>query len=113
MFVGLIYSNCCFLRSWVTDQLLDTDGKIKPVVSNLTMLIKQFEEKQIQEGSEKGKIPLTIYLPDCNPLKISAKDTSDFREVINIVLATHKERGVKPPLDYNNPKLYELRIHEG
>lgn len=85
---------------------------LKPV-SGLTKAFAVHAAKLLEVGSEKGKINLTIYLPDCSPLKVSAKDTSDFKELISIILATHKEKNVSPALDYKNPANYELRIHEG
>ncbi len=85
---------------------------LKPV-SGLSKALAAHAAKLLEVGSEKGKINLTIYLPDCSPLKVSAKESSDFKELIAIVLATHKEKGVTPALDYTHPTNYELRIHEG
>ena len=101
------------LSAQLTNQLNAPVDPTKPKLSGLSLLFQEFEAKQAQAGNEKGKIPLIIYLPDCSPLKIVAKDTCDFKDVINIVLATHKEQGIQPPLDYNRPQNYELRIHEG
>ncbi len=46
-------------------------------------------------------------------IKITLKDTSDFRDVIQMTLQQHQQEGILPPLDYANPLNYELRIHEG
>lgn len=100
-------------KTQLTAPLNEAVDPTKPKLSGLSLMFQEFEAKQAQAGNEKGKIPLIIYLPDCSPLKIVAKDTCDFKDVINIVLATHKEQGIQPPLDYNRPQNYELRIHEG
>jgi putative component of toxin-antitoxin plasmid stabilization module len=44
---------------------------------------------------------------------VNVKETSNFQEVVLQILKAHEKQGVQPPLDYNDPGMYELRIHEG
>lgn len=54
-----------------------------------------------------------MYLPDYTSLKVYVKEKCTFGELIKQVLAEHKQQGLQPPLDYDEPENYEVRIHEG
>lgn len=85
-------------------------------VSALTKLIEEFQATEEVAGDgdrDGGGLPLTIYLPDCSSITVHVKETSNFKEVILQVLRTHEKQGVMPPLEYKDPGMYELRIHEG
>lgn len=92
---------------------LDPDAE-KPV-STLSRLIEDSAATQEEEAAaaQEGGVALTIYLPDCNSLAVNVKETSNFRDVIMKILLTHEKLGLEPPLVYNDPGMYELRIHEG
>lgn len=63
--------------------------------------------------SEKGNIPLTIYLPNCESMIVMVYDHNTFNDLILRILMKHKKLSLQPPLVYDNPQLYELRMHEG
>jgi hypothetical protein len=71
------------------------------------------ERKATDAGTGKNCVPLTIYLPDCSPMSVSVKKTGNFKEVILQILIAHEKQGIQPPLIYDDPDMYELRIHEG
>lgn len=93
-------------------QKLDAEQR---VVSALSRLIEESEipDEEATDQKENGGLALTIYLPDCNSLTVHVKETSNFRDVIQRTLVTHEKQGILPPLVYNDPGAYELRIHEG
>jgi len=84
-------------------------------VSALSRMIEESEipDEETTDQKENGGLALTIYLPDCNSLTVHVKETSNFRDVIQRTLVTHEKQGILPPLVYNDPGAYELRIHEG
>jgi len=87
----------------------------KPVVSALSRMIEESEvpDEESADQRENGGLALTIYLPDCNSLTVHVKESCNFRDVILRTLLTHEKQGIQPPLLYNDPGAYELRIHEG
>lgn len=46
-------------------------------------------------------------------MKVYINDTSTFGDLITLVLQSHKDSNKKPPLMYDCPDFYELRMHEG
>jgi hypothetical protein len=46
-------------------------------------------------------------------MTVHVVETSNFREVILQILKAHEKQGLQPPLEYRDPGMYELRIHEG
>ena len=60
-----------------------------------------------------GGTKLTIYLPDCSPMVVYVPETSTYEQVVNKVLATHKDKGLQPALKYDDPGNYELYLNEG
>lgn len=87
-----------------------------PVVSALSRMIEDSDAAADDDdgnGRENGDLALTIYLPDCNSLIVNVKESCNFKDVIQRVLITHEKQGILPPLIYNDPGMYELRIHEG
>lgn len=71
------------------------------------------KEDAAGEVEKESGTPLTIYLPDCSAITVNVKETSNFKEVIQQTLKSHEKQGVQPPLFYDDPGMYELRIHEG
>lgn len=86
-----------------------------PPISVLSRMIEECISLDDDNDADKdsGGVPLTIYLPDYNSIMVNVKETSNFKEVIQQVLVSHEKQGVEPPLDYRDPGMYELRIHEG
>lgn len=84
-------------------------------MSALSRLIEESDVGLDEDDSQKelGGLALTIYLPDCNSLVVYVKESSNFRDVIQRILVTHEKQGLLPPLIYDDPGNYELRIHEG
>eukprot|EP00601_Ochromonadales_sp_CCMP2298_P012371 CAMPEP_0173260326 /NCGR_PEP_ID=MMETSP1142-20121109/25512_1 /TAXON_ID=483371 /ORGANISM="non described non described, Strain CCMP2298" /LENGTH=526 /DNA_ID=CAMNT_0014195051 /DNA_START=42 /DNA_END=1623 /DNA_ORIENTATION=+ len=85
-----------------------------PTVSLLSALIEEARSQQQDERVEedtRGKLFLTIYLPDTSSMPVMVKEKSNIREVIMHVLNMHEKTNVEPRLDYGIS--YELRIHEG
>ena len=79
-------------------------------------MIEEFiikEQEAGEAGKDGGGVPLTIYLPDCNSITVKVKETYNFSEVILAILRAHEKQGIEPPLVYDDPGMYELRIHEG
>ena len=85
------------------------------MVSALSRMIEESEvpDEESADQRENGGLALTIYLPDCNSLTVHVKESCNFRDVILRTLLTHEKQGIQPPLLYNDPGAYELRIHEG
>jgi hypothetical protein len=86
--------------------------------NTVSILSRQIEESLAQEETSgdndyNSGLPLTIYLPDTSSIMVNVKETSNFQEVVLQILKAHEKQGVQPPLDYNDPGMYELRIHEG
>jgi hypothetical protein len=86
--------------------------------NTVSILSRQMEESLAQEeisgdNDYNSGLPLTIYLPDTSSIMVNVKETSNFQEVVLQILKAHEKQGVQPPLDYNDPGMYELRIHEG
>ena len=75
--------------------------------SALTQLLKE------ESNSRGSTMKLTVYLPNYNPMEIRVNDAANIQKVIEHILSCHKEQGLRPPLKYDNPKLYELRMHDG
>jgi hypothetical protein len=86
-------------------------------VSALSKLVAQMQTQDEENGGDTDRdasgLPLTIYLPDCSSITVHVLETSNFREVILQILKAHQKQGVQPPLEYRDPGMYELRIHEG
>ena len=83
-----------------------TDGK-----PNSSLLSKNLLSPQ--NNPQFGAIKLTIYLPDCTPMVIYTSETSTYEQVIAKVIAAHKQKGIQPPLRYDDPSFYELYLNEG
>lgn len=56
---------------------------------------------------------LTIYLPDFSDMLVYAAMDCTVNELIRIILKQHEQEDLDPPLDYRNPSIFELRMHEG
>ena len=80
--------------------------------SGLTKLIEE-NEKSFNAPSHRGKIKLTIYLPDYSEMEVYASPDTSISDLIRIILKQHEDEDIHPPLDYRNPHYYELRMHEG
>lgn len=97
--------------------VLSRDTSTKP--SGLTLLLDPKSQSNAAPSSTliaaptSGKIPLTIYLPNRNPLQIFVSASNSVEDVIKIALATHKRVGLQPALYYHAPEYYSLRLHEG
>ena len=81
--------------------------EMNPMGSALTQLLKE------ESNSRGSTMKLTVYLPNYNPMEIRVNDAANIQKVIEHILSCHKEQGLRPPLKYDNPKLYELRMHDG
>ena len=77
--------------------------------STLTHLLKEENDK----SSRGSTLKLTVYLPNCSSMDITVNDTISVQDVIVYILSCHKELGQRPPLKYDHPNSYELRIHDG
>ena len=77
--------------------------------STLTQLLKQENDKL----SHGDTLKLTVYLPTLESMEIAVSDTICIQEVIVHILSCHKQSGLRPPLKYDRPNTYELRIHDG
>lgn len=82
---------------------------IQKSISALTVHLKGESERK----AEAANLNLTVYLPNLSSMLIKAKKSNNFQELLNQILKTHKEQNLKPPLRYDKPKMYELRIHDG
>lgn len=60
-----------------------------------------------------GKVKLTVYLPDYSNLNVFASEKMTISDLRNLILEEHLEQGLMPPLNYNNPNMYELRMTDG
>lgn len=61
----------------------------------------------------KGKIPLTIYLPDkVTSMMVYASQSANIGDLIEQILEEHEEDHLDPPLDYANPQNYEILVHD-
>ena len=58
-------------------------------------------------------VPLTIYLPSGSSMTVYVSETSCFGDLIQQILKTHKEDGLRPKLYYSSHDCYDLRMHEG
>jgi hypothetical protein len=81
-------------------------------LSDLSKLIQQ-NEKEFNSGSNKGKLRLTIYLPDFSDIQVYAAVDCTVGELIKVILKQHEQEDGDPPLEYHNPTRYEMRMHEG
>lgn len=72
-------------------------------------MLKAESEKAVLGGT----LRLTVYLPDYSDMAIQVKDYIDIQELINQILIQHKAMGRYPPLHYDMPQMYEIRMHEG
>ena len=79
-------------------------------------LLKLDEEEGTEEEKEK-KIPLRIYLPDCNPLDFGIPENATVDDAIVKTLRFWEEQGGDKGgglvLHTHAPQCYELRLHEG
>jgi hypothetical protein len=80
--------------------------------SGLSLLIQK-NQKDFSGASNKGKLRLSIYLPDFSDMRVYAITDCTVGELIRIILRQHESEEILPSLEYNNPFLYELRMHEG
>ena len=85
----------------------------KSAKSYLSNLLISKDSPRYDPQNTRGKVKLTIYLPDYTSMKVYINDTSTFGDLITLVLYLHKDSAKKPPLMYDNPEFYELRMHEG
>lgn len=88
-------------------------GSLKPVSALSRLIEESATQEEVEKEAQESGVALTIYLPDYNSLTVHVKETSNFRDVILNILTAHEKQGLTPPLVYNDPGLYELRIHEG
>lgn len=103
----------CYCNRPCPIKKIDPDAE-KPV-SALSRMIEESAATQEEDAAaaQESGVALTIYLPDYNSLSVNVKETSNFRDVILKILQAHEKLGLEPPLLYNDPGNYELRIHEG
>lgn len=78
-------------------------------VSTLSQLLREEYEKSLLGAT----LQLTVFLPDRSSIEMTVKDSIDVQGLLLQILAYHKEQELRPPLRYDQPKLYELRMHEG
>lgn len=64
-------------------------------------------------GVEQGKLKLTMYLPDCNPMSVMVNENDTFDSILKKSLRTHRDEKRQPILQYAQPEIYEIRMHEG
>lgn len=83
------------------------------VTSALSKIIIDDSQSRKSSKSTAGKIPLTIYLPDCSEMEIYVVPSWKMGKLIELILREHEEQDLEPALDYNIPTKYELRMHEG
>jgi hypothetical protein len=113
-----------------------------PAPSFSSLLTRSLIAPESGKGSKgKGGTTVTIYLPDrcvlfCTVLlfcvltylifyvllyhclssgemEVSINYSSTVEQVIRLILKAHKQEGIRPALQYNQPEQYELRLHEG
>jgi len=81
----------------------------KPISSSL--LAKHLTSSHF--NPDFGSIKLTIYLPDFSPMLVFVNPASTYEQVISKAIATHKQKGIQPPLRFDDPSHYELYLNEG
>eukprot|EP01036_Dinobryon_divergens_P029725 gene29724-38864_t len=98
-------------RAVSTNSLVRNSKRLdmNPMGSTLTQLLKQENDKL----SHGDTLKLTVYLPTLESMEIAVSDTICIQEVIVHILSSHKQSGLRPPLKYDRPNTYELRIHDG
>jgi hypothetical protein len=91
--------------------LIDPTTRKKKVVSTLSELLDASTRNTGRKNA--NTVPLSIYLPSGSCMTVYVSETSNFNEIIQQILKTHREDGIVPPLHYNYPQYYDLRMHEG
>lgn len=84
----------------------------KPLVSGLSMLLSESSGSTSGHHGNGALQVLTIYLPEGDTLDIAVTPALKIAEIIKKILAVHEKEDLQPPLLYNNPKCYQLRIHD-
>jgi len=64
-------------------------------------------------ASRRDGVPLTIYLPNREPMKVHVNPNDTVLEVIKATLRTHQSSLFPGTLHHHAPECYELRLHEG
>jgi len=73
-------------------------------------LATQLAGPQVSQGS----IKLTIYLPDIGTsMIVFANEKDTYEELICKILALHKQKGIKPPLRYEDVSFYDIFQNDG
>lgn len=91
----------------------------KPIVlsevnkSGVSLLFEEVQSKEKENKGRAGKLALTIYLPNTDSIKVYAAKSVTFGKLIDLILKEHQTQELRPSLSYDQPGLYELRIHEG
>ncbi|KAF1332338.1 Stress-activated map kinase interacting 1, partial [Globisporangium splendens] len=68
--------------------------------------------KPVMMGADGAVLHLTIYLPTRTEMKIDLYDVSTVDESIQEILRSHQAGNRQPPLYYDHPECYELRLHD-
>ena len=74
----------------------------KPVLSGLSMVLSE---------SSSGD-SLTIYLPNRDTLNMAVNSSLKIVDIIKKILSIHAKENILPPLDYQRPHIYRLRMHD-
>ncbi len=82
-------------------------------MSQLTRSLEEVDNNFISGKSKPNGISLTIYLPDYSSIELFVQETCTFGELVRVVLQEHKIQNLEPALNYCDPNMYEVRIHEG
>jgi hypothetical protein len=81
--------------------------------SALTKLIEDSKKSRRKDKNIAGKVKLTVYLPDYSSFKVYATEKMTISDLRNLILQEHADQRLTPPLNYNSPSGYELRMTDG
>jgi hypothetical protein len=90
------------------------EARLNPPIAQISLLTTLLQQQTKSNPIiPPDMVPLNIYLPNYDCIKVYVKDTSNFKQVIQQILLSHKEQRVEPSLEYNQIERYELRMCEG
>lgn len=94
-------------------ELVYKKEEIKPRTKPPASLLSQeVIRPDLHPSSDKAKIDITIYLPNRDSVEIVSFDCTIVDVVIKQALAHHETEKITPPLLYQQPHVYDLKIHD-